>query len=108
MINLFANLPEQLDAELVTTLLRQDRLRIERIVSQGHTAPAEGWYDQAEHEWVLVLQGGGTVEFEDGDRVQLGVGDHLNIPAHSRHRVVWTHPDKLTVWLAVFYPAEPA
>ena len=35
--------------------------------------------------------------------VQLGPGDHINIPARQKHRVEWTHPDMTTVWLCVFY-----
>ncbi len=30
-------------------------------------------------------------------------GDFVNIPAHKKHRVEWTTPDELTIWLAVFY-----
>ncbi len=30
-------------------------------------------------------------------------GDWVDIPAHGRHRVEWTAPDKKTIWLAVFY-----
>jgi len=28
-------------------------------------------------------------------------GDHVFLPAHKRHRVTWTDPDRPTVWLAV-------
>jgi cupin 2 domain-containing protein len=30
-------------------------------------------------------------------------GDFVKIPAHQKHRVDWTTPDELTVWLAVWY-----
>ena len=103
MKNLLALLPEGLDKELVEELVRHDRVRIERILSKGHTSPDTGWYDQDEHEWVLVLEGAGTIRFEDGDDVPLKKGDCVNIPAHRRHKVVWTDPDRITVWLAVFY-----
>lgn len=101
--NLFSHLPESLETEQIETLLQHDGLRIERIVSRGHTAPAEGWYDQEEHEWVLILAGAGRIEFEDGAVMNLAAGDHVNIPAHCRHRVIWTDPDQTTLWLAVFY-----
>ncbi|WP_341503934.1 cupin domain-containing protein [Gallaecimonas sp. GXIMD4217] len=103
MKNLFSALPTQLDEERFDELLKADHIRIERILSHGHSSPAEGWYDQDEHEWVLVLAGAGELEFEDGRRVRLERGDHLDIPAHSRHRVSWTEPDQTTIWLAVFY-----
>jgi len=101
--NLFANIPHDLSQEASEDILRSDGLRIERIVSKGHTSPDEGWYDQDEHEWVLVLRGGGRIAFDDGSEVELGVGDHLHIPAHRRHRVSWTDPSQPTLWLAVFH-----
>ena len=101
--NLFANLPAPAKDEVFDDLLRADGVRIERIVSQGHTSPAEGWYDQDEHEWVMVLRGGGRIAFDDGSEIALKPGDYLHIPAHRRHRVSWTDPSQPTVWLAVFH-----
>jgi cupin 2 domain-containing protein len=101
--NLLAQLPANLDAEVFETICRSEKVRIERIISRGHTSPASGWYDQEEHEWVAVLQGAATLDFDDGTEVRLCHGDHLNIPAHRKHKVSWTPPDQLTVWLAVFY-----
>jgi cupin 2 domain-containing protein len=102
--NLFASLPARAAQEHFQTLLQRGDVRIERIVSQGHTAPAEGWFDQDEHEWVLVLEGAGRLLFEDGRELELRRGDYVDIPAHVRHRVTWTDPQRPTVWLAVFYP----
>ena len=101
--NLFDNLPAPLREECFDRLVEAEHVTIERIVSHGHTSPASGWYDQSRHEWVVVLKGGGTVAFEDGETVTLGPGDHVTIPAHRRHRVAWTAPDEDTVWLAVHY-----
>jgi cupin 2 domain-containing protein len=56
-VNLFADLPKQLPEEMVTTLLAAAKLRIERIVSQGHASAPDFWYNQDQHEWVIVLQG---------------------------------------------------
>ena len=103
MDNFFSQIPEDLTHEAFLEILSADGVRIERIVSKGHTSPDSGWYDQEENEWVLVLEGSGTLEFEDGRQVVLEKGDYLNIPAHERHRVVRTDPDRPTVWLAVFY-----
>ena len=103
MNNLLSDLPENLDDEVFESILESTHVRIERIVSRGHVSPEQGWYDQDEHEWVLVLEGAGSVQFEAGPEVHLEKGDHLTIPAHSRHRVTWTDPERLTVWLAVFY-----
>ena len=40
-------------------------LKIERIVSRGQASPPGVWYDQAWNEWVIVLKGGATLQFED-------------------------------------------
>ena len=40
---------------------------------------------------------------EDGSVKRLDTGDHVNIPAHTKHRVSWTDPEQETIWLAVFY-----
>ncbi len=101
--NIFATLPDDFGQEAFTELLKHPGLKIERIVSRGHVSPPDYWYDQAQHEWVIVLEGAGTVAFADGREVALRKGDYLNIPAHARHRVTWTEPDQPTVWLAIHY-----
>ncbi len=103
--NLFTDLPGHLPNELVTTLIEATNVCIERIVSHGHVSPPDFWYDQARHEWVMVLKGGARLQFEDGT-VEMKPGDYVNIPAHKRHRVNWTTPDEPTVWLAVFYGGQ--
>ena len=100
--NLFTDLPANLPDELITTLLKAANIRIERMVSHGHVSPEGFWYDQDEHEWVIVLQGAARLRFEDSV-VELKPGDFVNIPAHRKHRVEWTTPDEPTIWLAVFY-----
>ncbi|MCC5807915.1 MAG: cupin domain-containing protein [Opitutales bacterium] len=101
--NLLASIPANLPRELFETLLEDGPVRIKRIVSRGHTSPTEGWWDQEENEWVLVLRGQGTLRFDNGRETTLRTGDHIFIPAHTRHRVTHTDPDTDTVWLAVFW-----
>lgn len=104
MNNLFGNLPTNLPEELVELLVQNDGLRIERIVSTGHASPKGFWYDQDQHEWVVVLTGRAKLLVEGDDQpVEMGPGDWINIPAHRKHRVEWTTSDEPTVWLAVFY-----
>jgi cupin 2 domain-containing protein len=62
--NLFSNLPSNLPDELFTTLLEATKLRIERIVSEGHSSPEGFWYDQDQHEWVLALKGAARLSIE--------------------------------------------
>lgn len=102
--NLFDDLPAALAEELCEVLVGGAGVRIERIVSTGQRSPDGFWYDQDEHEWVVVLRGAGAVRFADrAEPVVLRPGDHVTIPAHVRHRVEWTDADEPTVWLAVFY-----
>jgi quercetin dioxygenase-like cupin family protein len=78
-------------------------MRIERIVSQGQVSPDGFWYDQDDHEFVLVVSGSARLELEGQGERSLAAGDWLDIPAHQRHRVTWTDPAVQTLWLAVFY-----
>lgn len=102
-MNLFDQLPENASEEIFMTLLSAESVRIERIISFGQKSSESFWYDQAEHEWILLLEGSATLEFKTGDPVNLTPGDHLNIPSGTRHRVEKTDENKRTVWLAVFY-----
>jgi cupin 2 domain-containing protein len=100
-MNLLGDIPEQPSEELFTTLLDRPGIRIERIVSHGHVTPADAPYDQDWDEWVLLVEGAARLWIEGEDEIDLGPGDHLLIPAHRRHRVTWTAPDRPTIWLAV-------
>ncbi|MGD8862428.1 MAG: cupin domain-containing protein [Myxococcales bacterium] len=100
-------IPDSLPEELLTTLVSVAGVRIERIVSRGHRSPPGFWYDQDEHEFVLLIEGAARLEVETTGEVPLEAGEWVHIPAHTRHRVSWTDPDADTVWLAVFHPAAP-
>lgn len=102
--NIFTDVPDALADEQLTTLLSAPNLRIERIVSTGQASPPDFWYDQDRAEWVIVLAGsaGLLVEGEAEPRI-MRAGDYVHIPAHKRHRVAWTDPDRPTVWLAVHH-----
>ena len=102
--NLFADLPTDLPDEVFTTLLEAADVRIERIVSHGHTSPVDSWYDQDQSEWVLVLSGDALLRFEDQpDPLPMKPGDFIDIAAHRKHRVEWTTPDEPTIWLVVYH-----
>jgi cupin 2 domain-containing protein len=100
--NIFDDLPHHMPKEVVQTVIRAADVRIERIISHGHASPADVWYDQPQHEWVIVLKGAARLQFEDG-MVEMKVGDFINIPAFKKHRVDWTTPGEPTVWLGVRY-----
>ena len=102
--NIFQDIPEDLNHELVEKLLEQDAIRIERIVSRGQSSPSNFWYDQDEHEWVVVFTGQAKLKIEgEEELVHLGPGDTYDLPAHTKHRVVWTAPNLDTIWLSVFW-----
>lgn len=102
--NLFDGIPDELPKELIQTLCANDQVRIERIVSHAHASPAGFWYDQSEHEFVLLVQGRAGLRIAGREAVLvLAPGDYLLLPAHRKHRVEWTEPEVDTVWLAVFF-----
>ena len=103
MKNILNNIPDELREERFESLVATEGVRIERIISKGHTSPAGEWYDQQRNEFVLVLKGAGKLEFEDGRVVSMEVGDWLEIRARVKHRVVWTDDNSETVWLAVHW-----
>ena len=101
--NIFESIPDNLDKEIFEQLLQSEHVKIERIISKGHRSPESGWYDEEKNEWVLLLKGGADISFEDGEKVNLKAGNHINIPAHRLHKVSWTDPETETIWLAVHY-----
>ncbi|NEO84152.1 MAG: cupin domain-containing protein [Spirulina sp. SIO3F2] len=101
--NIFASIPSEMNDEIFEVIAQNSVVKIERIISYGHRSPASGWYDQIQHEWVMVVQGTAILEFEGDEAVTLQAGDYLNIPAHTKHKVTWTTPDMETIWLAIHY-----
>lgn len=109
-MNLFSATPDQLPEELCTVLAQSGPVKIERIVSEGHASPDGFWYDQNQHEWVVLITGSAVLSVKTGsgmERIELKTGDHLLIPAHQRHRVEATSETEKTIWIAVFYEADP-
>lgn len=104
--NLLSDIPAAGPDEDFAILLARPGVRIERIVSHGHVTPADQPYDQAEDEWVMLVAGAARLWLEGEGEVALVPGDHLLIPAHCRHRVTWTAPDRPTIWLAVHLSAQ--
>lgn len=96
-------MPQHLPEEVFETMLSNGSIKIERIISKGHASPEDFWYDQEFSEWVLLLRGKASLAFDNAEEIVLEPGDYLNIPAHARHRVLWTSPDEESVWLSVHY-----
>ncbi len=102
--NIYSSIPVNIPKELIQDILITDSFKIERIVSKGHSSPEGFWYDQDHNEWVILLQGGAGLLFQDAKEVfELKPGDYMNIPAHRKHRIEWTDSNTETVWVAVMY-----
>lgn len=100
--SLLADVPDRLEAERFDQLLRVANVRIERIVSTSQTTPPGEWFDQDWDEWVLLISGAAEILLAEEDAPRLlKPGDYLFLPAHLRHRVTRTTPERPTIWLAI-------
>ena len=55
--NIFQGLPEKpTKNEIFETLLENNSLKIQRIISTGQTTPEGEWYDQVTDEWVYCFR----------------------------------------------------
>jgi cupin 2 domain-containing protein len=102
--NLLLDAGAPTDQEQFQILLQAPGLRLERIVSYGQPTPPGQWYDQDDPEWVLLVCGNAELDFGQGRKVALEAGDHLLIPARTRHRVAICSDDAL--WLALHFKSE--
>jgi cupin 2 domain-containing protein len=100
--NVFENIIIDKKQEQFFELIKNDNIRIEKIVSNGQSSPINFWYAQEKNEFVLILKGNAILEYEDKE-VDLKEGDFINIKAFTKHRVKYTNKDEPTIWLAVFY-----
>jgi len=90
--------------ERTQILLQTPQWRLERIHSCAAVSPPDFWYEQAECEWLTLLQGNGRLRFADEDRDRcLRRGDSLLIREGRRHRVTASDPAPGTIWLALFW-----
>jgi mannose-6-phosphate isomerase-like protein (cupin superfamily) len=74
---------------------------VDQILSGRLDGPVD--YRQDTDEWVVVLDGGATLDVE-GERMHLTAGDWVLLPAHTPHRLVETEAG--TSWLTVTAPAS--
>ncbi len=100
--NIFEEIIVDKNEEKFFEIFKNEKIKIEKIVSNGQTSPDNFWYEQEENEFVLVLEGFAIVQFEDFE-VELEKGDCLNIKAMQKHRVKFTSQTEPTIWFAVFY-----
>ncbi|MDJ0843827.1 cupin domain-containing protein [Crocosphaera sp.] len=101
MNNIF-QLPSNLNnQEFFETIINNNNIKVERIISTGQITPDGTWYDQEQDEWVILLQGEATLLYVDDSSIHLTPGDYLFIKAHEKHRVICTSSDPPCIWLAI-------
>ena len=105
--NIFTRIPGDIPDEIFETITEDENVKIERIISDGHTTPEDSWYDQSRDEWVILLKGIAEITFENEPQpLTLKPGDYVLIPAFTRHRVTRTDATQPTIWLAVHWGKE--
>ena len=100
--NIFEQIIVDKNEEKFFEILKNETIKIEKIVSNGQTSPENFWYEQEKSEFILLLEGFAILEFENRE-VELKKGDCLNIEAMEKHRVKFTSLNEPTIWFAVFY-----
>ncbi|GBF79161.1 cupin domain-containing protein [Aphanothece sacrum] len=101
MKNIFNFPPFLNDQELFETIISNQNIKIERIISTGQTTPQDTWYDQEQDEWVILLQGEAILSYENGSQLNLKAGDYLLIQSHQKHRIDYTSNNPPCIWLAI-------
>ncbi len=100
IFNLLDNIPSTSKDEIFKTIVSNDNVKIERILSYGQTTPKDYWYDQDEDEFIYIVQGKAKIKYDDETIYTLNTNDSLYIQAHQKHQVIYT--SNPTVWLAIF------
>ncbi len=92
--------------EIFETLCKDERIHIERIISSGQKSQPDTWYQEENNEFVVLLKGRASLEFENGKIIHLTQGDHILIPSGLKHRVSYTSKMPHCIWLAVHFKSK--
>ena len=105
--NLLAGAIPAQGQETSQILIETGDFRLLRLHSCSACSPPGFWYDQAEAEWLCLLQGSARLQFADENvERELNRGDSLMIAPHRRHRLVATDGGGGTIWLALFWTPD--
>lgn len=102
MQNIF-KLQEKISKEIFEEIANGSSFRMERIISPHMPNGASKWYEQEEHELVILLQGVAKIEYENSDIITLKQGDYITIKPMNKHRVYYTSKEPLAIWLTIHY-----
>ena len=72
--NIFDEIPIDKSEEKFFEIFKNEKIKIEKIVSNGQKSPENFWYEQEESEYILLLEGFAILEFDDYE-VELKKGD---------------------------------
>ena len=64
-MNIFDDIKVDKSKEEFIEILKNESIKIERIVSNGQKSKENFWYKQDENEFILLLEGEAILEFED-------------------------------------------
>ncbi|MCF8298927.1 MAG: cupin domain-containing protein [Saprospiraceae bacterium] len=102
--NIFSIIGQNLEkGEVFEKLVQNKDFKFERIISKGQISNENQWYDQEDNEWVILLQGEATIEFANKEKINLEAGDYILIPAHEKHKIIFTSSEPECIWLALHY-----
>lgn len=90
-------------SETFDNLFSNENLMIERIISHKSLTASDLWYDQVNNEWVILMSGEAKIEFENNEVIELFAGEYIFIPAHTKHRVIYTSETPKCVWLGIHF-----
>lgn len=83
--SLFAS-PASKDTEIISPLAYGRAFRLQQIFFQGAHSPEGFWYDQDDDEWVALIRGTASLQFEAGT-LELNAGERVAHPgAHEASR----------------------
>ena len=99
--SIFSNIAQSGEEEQFNLLAKSPNCRVERIVSAGHSSPKGFWYDQENDEFIMLVQGEATLEFED-KMVDMKAGDYMVIHKNPKHRIEKSSMEPACIWLCVF------
>ena len=61
--NIFEEIVVDKNEEKFFEIFKNNKIKVEKIVSNGQKSPENFWYEQKENEYILLLEGFAILEF---------------------------------------------
>lgn len=100
MINLFDDTLKENNIELSQIIFENEKIMVEKIISQGEISKTDEWFDQSQDEFVILVDGYAEITYSNLTTTKLSKGDNLFIPKNVKHRVSYTSEN--CVWVCIF------